>query len=68
MAAVGRALQPNTDSCRRWRPWKRSVSMHRHNLWEARSRPGCQGPQRICPPHILEEEVDGQKEEQGDQR
>ena len=24
--------------------------------------------QGICPPHILEDEVDGQKEEQGDQR
>ena len=39
---------------------------------EARSRPGCQGPQRKLHRgfvhHILEDEVDGQKEEQGDQR
>ena len=39
---------------------------------EARSRPECQGPQRevrrVFLHHILEDEVDGQKEEQGDKR
>ena len=41
-------------------------------MGEARSRPRCPGPQRkyagYLSHHILEDEVDGQKEEQGDQR
>ena len=41
-------------------------------MWEARSRPRCQGPQWSCTGdfvhHIVEDEVVGQKGEQGDQR
>ena len=41
-------------------------------MWEARPRPKCQGPQRSVtgdlPTTNLEDEVDGQKEGQGDQR
>ena len=52
-------------------PW-RIATIRSHNLWEARSRPRCQGPQRsrtgVFFHHILEDEVVGQKEEQGDQR
>ena len=50
------------------RNWREEISclQRRHRqrrnkatkVWEARSRPGCQGPQQE---HILEDEVDGEK-------
>ena len=43
-----------------------------HNLWEERSRPGCQGPQRKYAGYFIHDikEVEdvGQQEQQGDKR
>ena len=44
---IGAVARPRTPGCIRHKPlwWSGPWA---HNLWEARSRPGCPGPQRKC--------------------